>query len=140
LLNPSDYAKFTASTGIGFWDLAYDNIIVDDKTLKEKPEVILNGLKFFVGILNSPKAPNRIAFNGKTAAGWFFYFLDHGKFVKNGNMAFKEIFPNFNYGRLPRSYKDTEIHVLPNTSGVASKYWDEECWIKFWKLHIKSNS
>ena len=54
--------------------------------------------------------PAVLAFNGKRAAG---VFLDTAI---------------IDYGEQPRRIGETEIHVLPSTSGAARRWWDEAFW------------
>ncbi len=54
--------------------------------------------------------PGFLAFNGKRAAR---VFLDTTA---------------IEYGAQPRRIGETAIHVLPSTSGAASRWWDETFW------------
>ena len=54
--------------------------------------------------------PAVLAFNGKRAAR---VFLDYA---------------TIDYGEQPRRIGETEIHVLPSTSGAARRWWDEAFW------------
>ncbi len=133
-MKPEEFDAFTQRTGIGFTELVTNKIESKDSKLKGNLELVATGLNDFIEYLNSNKAPNRVVFNGKTAAGWFFQFLDKGKLDKRASSTMNKVFYDFQYGKLPRYYKNTELFVLPNTSAVARKYWDEKPWIEFWTM------
>jgi double-stranded uracil-DNA glycosylase len=60
-------------------------------------------------------APKALAFNGKRAAQEFY-----------GVRA-------MNYGRLPQNLGNTAVFVLPSTSGLAKRFWDEKYWLELGK-------
>jgi G:T/U-mismatch repair DNA glycosylase len=129
---PGDSDQFSNDTGVGFAELVFDIIVPKDKELKNDLNLVTSGITGFVAYLKLPNAPKTIVFNGKSAAGWFFQFIDKGKIDKRPAKYFKEAFPDFNYGLCPRQYNGIKIYVLPNTSGAAAATWDEKPWLDFW--------
>lgn len=131
LFKPEEYREFSENTGIGFAELVYNEIIPKDKILKENLQTVTAGIQRFISMLNSDKAPKRIVFNGKTASGWFFQFVNTGKIDERPGRYFNSTFKNFKYGKLPNNYNGIEIFVMPNTSGRAT-IWDADPWINLW--------
>lgn len=129
---PSEFNQFSKDTGVGFAELIFDITVPKDKDLKNDLDLVAKGITGFVSYLNLSNAPKTIVFNGKTAAGWFFQFIDTGKVDKRPAKHLKETFPDFNYGLCPRQYNGIRIYILPNTSGAAAASWDEKPWLDFW--------
>src|SRR6056297_144646 len=118
---PEEYKIFNEKTGIYFYEFT-DNIVSSDKALKESElRKIERGVKELLKILDDTNAPQAIALNGKTAAGWFYQYIKEFSIRKNpGNYYNKKL--KGNYGKIT-IYNKTEIWVLPNTSGAASGHW-----------------
>jgi hypothetical protein len=129
---PSEFNQFTKDTGVGFCELVFNKIVPKDKDLKQDLELVQAGVADFVNYLESANKPEIIAFNGKTAAGWFFEYIDNKTVTNKPGKYLKNIAPDFNFGKFNRNYNGVEIYILPNTSGVAAKYWQEAPWLEFW--------
>ena len=64
--------------------------------------------------------PKTVAFNGKHAAQEFYGYLVH-------------------YGKQPEAINSTTVFVLPSTSGMARRYWNEGYWHELAE-HIKGGT
>jgi len=105
LLSPNDY-PILPKYGLGLTDLVKTRH-GNDNTLTDG-DFDIDGFNKRI-FVHKPKA---IAFNGKTAAI---------KFLRKP----------VNYGRQTELIGSTVIFVLPSTSGLASRYWDEHFWHEF---------
>lgn len=129
---PLEFNQFTNETGIGFCELVFDNIISNDKKIKEELDYLRKGIPDFITYLKGNVCPNQIVFNGKSAAGWFFQYIDTGDIDKSPAKYLKKIFPEFKYGLCERGFNGIKIWILPNTSGAANATWDSKPWLDFW--------
>lgn len=129
---PEEFNSFSQKTGVGFCELVFDKIVPKDKDLKEDLAMVQSGVDDFVNYLKSNNKPDVIAFNGKTAAGWFLEYIDKNEITKRPGKYLNSIAPEFDYGKFPRLFNGVQIYVLPNTSGVAAKHWKEQPWLDFW--------
>ena len=133
---PCEYKKFTKDTGIGFDELVNKKIVSSDEELKQNLGFVQDGIKKFI---KRQKNIKRIVFNGKNAAGWFYQYIEKkDKINKSGSSYFNK--NNFKYGKQSKGYNDTEIWVMPNTSGIST-YWKndngEKQWSKLWNTIAK---
>lgn len=105
LLAPEEFAS-VREFGIGLTDMAKDASGADSSLPRDAddPEALRAKIARF--------QPRALAFNGKRAAKVFF------------GRAGIEI------GRQPESIGPTAIFVLPSTSGMATRYWDQSPWFE----------
>jgi G:T/U-mismatch repair DNA glycosylase len=135
-IDPYEYKEFSLSYGVGFDEIVRGKIIPKDSELKANLPMIENGLKKLVKRLKSDQHLTYIAFNGKTAAGWFFQYLDSKKIRKNPTKAIPD---HKNFGKKAFDFYGKKIYVLPNTSYQAKSSWCPEEWQSFWK-EVKKNT
>jgi len=96
--------------GIGLTDLVHTEYGNDNEISKESYEVdlFLEKMKHF--------KPRYIAFTSKAAASFAF--------------GFKGITSIIEYGLQNQRIGESQVFVLPSTSGSARAYWDEKYWFE----------
>jgi G:T/U-mismatch repair DNA glycosylase len=137
IFKPSEYEKFSREYEISFDEIYNEEIVSRDVKLKENLNCIKDGLNSLIDRIEAQPSVTNIAFNGKTAAGWFLEYLETNDISKRPSHYLNKKFGKDFYGELPFKFKDKRIYILPNTSGVAFKTWVEKPWIDFWKLFVK---
>ena len=100
--------------GIGLTDLVHTESGKDNQISKESYEVDL-----FIKKMKNYK-PNYIAFTSKAAASYA--------------LGFKGITNLIDYGLQSQIIGESNVFVLPSTSGSARAYWDEKFWFELRKL------
>src|SRR5215216_3550038 len=103
LLHPLEF-RLAPAFGIGITNIAPHAVGMDHTLRREDFD------PHFIAQIIKSHAPRAFAFNGKRAAQEFYRRLD------------------LPYGHQPERIGATAIFVLPSTSGVAVRYWDESYW------------
>ncbi|MCU0321321.1 MAG: mismatch-specific DNA-glycosylase [Chitinophagaceae bacterium] len=112
-LLPTDCYKIN-EYGIGLTDLVHTEYGNDNQISKESYEVEL-----FIKKMEYYK-PKFIAFTSKAAASYA--------------LGFNGVTSLIDYGLQNKKIGESNVYVLPSTSGSARAFWDEKHWIELYKL------
>lgn len=113
-LDPHDYQRLL-NFRIGLTDLNKTEIGVDKdiNQFADNPVALMKKVEFF--------RPKILAFNGKKSASVFCKWAFQSR--------------NISYGLQEEQAGNTQIFVLPSTSGLASKFWEPRYWQEMATLH-----
>eukprot|EP01038_Epipyxis_sp_PR26KG_P004019 gene4019-5749_t len=105
--------------GIGLTDLVHTEYGNDNQINKESYEVDL-----FIDKMKRFK-PKYISFTSKAAASFA--------------LGFKGVTSVIEYGLQKQKIGESQIYVLPSTSGSARRFWDEKYWFELKELVNKNH-